>query len=209
MLCEQHVFRHATAPGSAATYPEENLAWHCGTSALKKMHLAANPHTAAQRASTRPLSLPLLAPTHQHCSSQMDPGYEWVAYSNSDLVYLGCRGKIEEAIHCWPAYKKTKTQEDKRSLPGLLPLLCAGITIDSSCCSPWFTEVYTGKKLGIWLFILYTGNEIHTQICNWRDQRMPSFLFHMYQNQAWAWGQGTFINPTVLVLDKKRRGSLK
>lgn len=152
------------------------------------MHLAANPHTAAQRVSTRPLSLPLLAPTHQHCSSQMDPGYEWVAYSNSDLVHLGCRGKIQEAIHCWPACKKPKTQEDKWSLPGLLPLLYAGITIDSSCCSPWFTAVYTGKKLGIWLFILYTGNEIHTQICNWRDQRMPSFLFHMYQNQAWAWG---------------------
>lgn len=78
------------------------------------MHLAANPRTAAQGASMRPLSLPLLAPTHQHCSSQMDPGYEWVAYFNSDLVYLGCTAAEERFRKQFTADLHLKSQKPGR-----------------------------------------------------------------------------------------------
>lgn len=80
----------------------------------KKMHLAANPCMAAQRVSTRPLSLPLLAPAHQHCSSQMDPDYEWAAYFNSDLVYLHCTAAEERFRKQFSDDLHIKSQKSRR-----------------------------------------------------------------------------------------------
>lgn len=92
-----------------------------------KKHLAANPCPATQRVRARPLSLPLLAPAISTA------GLKWTLLWVGGLFQLwsavpwlhSCRGKIQEAIHWWPACKTTKPSEDDWSLPALLPPLCA------------------------------------------------------------------------------------
>lgn len=120
---EQQAFRHATEPGSAETHPEENLAWHCRTPALKNW-LGSQPLSGHPESET---FVPLSAHScYQHCRSQMVPGYRWVAYFISDLVYLGCTAAEERFRKQFTGDLHSKPQNPVRMIRVCLPC--------SHCC---------------------------------------------------------------------------
>lgn len=97
VLYEQHVFRHATAPGSAATYPEENLAWHCGTSALKKNALGSQPSYGRPESEYK-TSVPPSTRCYPSALQFSNGPWLWVGglfqlWSGVPRLY-SCRGKI-------------------------------------------------------------------------------------------------------------------
>lgn len=72
-------------------------------------------------------------PAHRHCSSQVDPGYQWVAHCNPALVHPGCAAAEE-----WVWKQFTADLHIKRQKPEGMKDACQAC---SHCC--WQSQLQT------------------------------------------------------------------